>query len=97
VFQEVQRDPDRILLLTHEGGIPADATLERLYRKRQEHDPSDLRGARELADLHDVVPIGLLYHDPSAPRYDLHTTAGLEMDTPARLAALDEEFDHFAV
>ena len=46
IFESLRNDPDRILLLTHAGGVPVDPVVERMYKNRQEHDPSDLAAAR---------------------------------------------------
>jgi 2-oxoglutarate ferredoxin oxidoreductase subunit beta len=97
VFLDLQNNPDRVLLLNHEDGIPADDTLKRLFKSQQEHDPSNISAARDLAELTDVMPIGLLYCNPKAPIYEDYTTQGLEMTAEERLAALEKELDRFAV
>jgi 2-oxoglutarate ferredoxin oxidoreductase subunit beta len=97
VFEELQRDPDRILLLTHADGVPADAALAKLYRNRREHDPADLVAARRLADPDERVPIGLFYRNPQAPLYDAFTRQGLGTANADKLAALERELDRFAI
>jgi 2-oxoglutarate ferredoxin oxidoreductase subunit beta len=97
VFLEAQRNPDMILLLRHERGIPAEPVVEKMYANKFEHDPADLAGARALADRQDRIPIGLLYRNPGAPRYDLHTSRGLDMNPEEKLDILNAELDHFAV
>jgi 2-oxoglutarate ferredoxin oxidoreductase subunit beta len=97
IFDEVRRDPDRILLLTHPDGVPADPAVERMYENRREHDPSDLAAARRWADHAERIAIGLFYRNPGAPRYDAYTAEGLGMTAAEKLAALDRELDRFAV
>ena len=67
------------------------------FPNRAEHDPSDLDAARRLADNPDVLPLGILYHNPDAPRYDLMSKAGMEMSAEERLAGLNQALDHFAI
>lgn len=97
VFAEAQRDPSLILLLTHEKGIRLDPEIERMFPNRMEHDPSDLEGARRIAQRDDVIPIGLLYRNEDCPRYDEFTQRGLGMTIEAKLQALEQEFDRFAI
>jgi 2-oxoglutarate/2-oxoacid ferredoxin oxidoreductase subunit beta len=97
VFDAVKDHPDRVLLLTHPEGVPADPAVLRLYPNQQEHDPRDLDAARALEQRAERLPIGLLYHHPEAPRYDLHTAEGIGMGREVKLAALERELDRFAV
>jgi 2-oxoglutarate ferredoxin oxidoreductase subunit beta len=97
LFEELRRQPERLLLLTHADGIAADATLARSFPNGCEHDPGDRAAARCLADRRDVVPIGVLFRDQSAPRYDLHTARGIDTPAAERLAALEREIDRYAI
>ena len=97
LFDELRNEPDRILLLTHDDGVPVDAAVGKMYRHQQVHDPSDLTAARQLADPGERIPIGLFYRNPEAPRYDSITAEGLEMGGEAKLASLDRELDRFAI
>ena len=97
MFAEVQKDSNRLLLLEHERGVPAASGLQRMYAKRMEHDPLDMAQARALAEQQDTLPIGVLFADPSRPRYDEYTAQGLEMTAEDRLNALESELDRLAV
>jgi 2-oxoglutarate ferredoxin oxidoreductase subunit beta len=90
-------DPNRILLLNHEKGLKASASLAKVYRNQLEHDPGDLNKAREIASSIDPIPVGILYHNPDVPCYeDLRHTDMLR--TPEKIAAgLDAEFDKFTI
>jgi len=97
VFVEPQRNPDLLLALEHPNGVPLDPALQRMFKNRATHDPSDIAGARVLADRTDLIPIGLFYWNPDAPVYDTYTNRGIGMEAATRLAALDKELDHFTV
>lgn len=97
LYRELQQDPSKLTLLVHDDGIPADDILVRLYKNQRTHDPSDLSAARAIADQEDVHPMGLLYRNPRSVRYETFTTLGLDMSPEAKLAALEEELDRFAV
>jgi 2-oxoglutarate ferredoxin oxidoreductase subunit beta len=96
-FQEIQDDPSKILLMTHDNGIPIDPSLKRLFKNQVVHDPSDLDAARRYADTQDAVPIGLFYRNERAERYDLDTAKGIDMTPQQRMKAVDAELDRFLV
>lgn len=97
VFEELQQDPSRILLLNHENGVTVDPAVARIFKNQQTHDPSDMSEARDLAERKDMVPIGLFFRDETRPCYEDYTTAGMEMTARQKLDALNEELDRFAV
>jgi 2-oxoglutarate/2-oxoacid ferredoxin oxidoreductase subunit beta len=97
IFDEIRKDPDRILLLQHEDGVAVDPAVARMYKNQRRHDPADLAEARAIADEGERLAIGLFYRNPAAPRDDVHTAEGLGMTPEAKLAALDRELDRFAV
>jgi len=59
--------------------------------------PATYHRAREIASELDPVPIGILYHDPSVPRYEEIVRSQASHSTAAVRSLLDEEFDKFAV
>jgi 2-oxoglutarate ferredoxin oxidoreductase subunit beta len=97
VFEELQQDPSHLLLLTHPQGIPLEPNVLRLFPQQREHDPGDLGAARAVAEQGERVPIGLLFRDPTRPRYEQLTSRGLDMTPGEKLAALNRALDHFAV
>jgi 2-oxoglutarate/2-oxoacid ferredoxin oxidoreductase subunit beta len=97
VFTALQKTPDRLQLLSHPDGIPDDDTLRRVYSNQLEHDPSDLGAALALAAQLDPVPLGVLYRNPNAARYDEYTARGLNMPEDDRLEVLERELDCFAI
>jgi 2-oxoglutarate ferredoxin oxidoreductase subunit beta len=97
VYCELQQDPGRMLLLTHPDGVPLDDAIRRVYKNEAEHDPSNKAGALALASQQDPLPLGLLYRNPDAQRYDEYTARGLEMPDEERLEVLARELDQFAI
>ncbi len=97
VFQEPQRDFGRLLLADHPDGIPIDPAVRSLFPNRIHHDPRDLPSARELAARDDVYPIGLLYRNRDALRYDQATSRGLGKTPAEKLAAVEETLERFTI
>ncbi len=96
-FDAFVRDPQKTLVLTHENGLQLPTSLVRTYRNVQDHDPSDIHRAREVASSIDPIPVGILYHDPHVPVYDdLHPVDPLRTAEHVR-SGLDAELDKFTV
>ena len=97
VFEPWVQDPGRMLLLTHPNGPTIDGSLAAIYRNRREHDPANLAAAREIASVEDPIPVGILYRDPSVPRYEEVRGAG-RLRTPEQVrGTLEAEFDRFTI
>ncbi len=97
VFTDLQKKPDLNQLLVHEDGIPANDILKRVFPNHLEHDPSNLAAALALAAQDRPLPLGLLYWNPNAQRYDDFTNAGLDMSDEDKLTAMNKEIDKFAI
>ncbi|MFO1051654.1 MAG: thiamine pyrophosphate-dependent enzyme [Planctomycetota bacterium] len=97
VFEDLQKDPTKLLLLTGEGQPALDASVARIFPNQAAHDRRDLGAARAAAEAGGPVPIGVLFQDESRPRYEDFTQQGLGMSNKAKLAALGKELDRFAV
>jgi len=97
IGKALQDEPARLKLLTHEKGVQVDDAVKRQFPNHAEHDPSDLAAARELAEDSAALPMGILYHNPDAPRYDQMSSVGLEMSIDEKLAGMNEALDHFAI
>ena len=90
-------DPGRTLILTHKDGLQLSPAAAGTYKNQQEHDPSNLNRAREIASCGDPIPVGILYRNPAIPCYEDLRTAG-QMRTPDHIrAGLEKEFDKFTV
>lgn len=99
MFEELQKDPARLLLLTSDTsqGVPLDPSVARLFPTTHQHDPSDLGKALAVAANVDPVPIGLLFQDSERPCYDTLSAEGIHMGVDEKLGALDRAFDSFAI
>jgi len=93
----LQESPDLMQLLTHENGIPMNDSIKRVFPQQGEHDPSNWVGAMEIARDDSRIPVGLLFHDPSAPVYEDLSTQGLDKTNEEKIAAINAAFDAFAI
>ena len=71
IGKTLQDEPARLKLLTHEKGVQLDDSVKKLFPNHAEHDPSDLAAALTIAADSSALPLGILYRNPDAPRYDL--------------------------
>jgi len=95
LFEEIVRQPDRLELLVHERGITVPG-LETIYKNVVRHDPGDLDEARRMAGAGERLRIGLLYHDPTKPRYE-ETRVQRTLTAQEKIDRLDQELDRYAV
>jgi 2-oxoglutarate ferredoxin oxidoreductase subunit beta len=96
-FEPWLHDPSRVQLLHHPSSLGISSGLAQIYPNRLEHDPTDIHRAREIASELDPMPVGILYHDPSVPRYEEIVRSQASHSTAAVRRLLDEELDKFAV
>ncbi len=97
VFSKLQDDPDALLVMEHDDGVPVDSALDRTLKNRMTHDPSDMLEAIALAARRDVIPIGLFFCDPTRPRYDEMSVEGMGKSVDDKLAGLNAQLDRFAI
>ena len=90
-------DPHKINLLHHENGLKISPGLAKVYKNQEQHDPSDLNRAREIASVLDPIPVGILYHNPDVPCYEELRHAGQQRSTRFIKAGLEAELDKFTV
>jgi 2-oxoglutarate ferredoxin oxidoreductase subunit beta len=96
-FDGFVRHPDNVRLLTHPRGLEVEPALAARFKNNEEHDPSNLDRARELAADREHVPLGILYRDETVPCYeDVHAAAG-RLSAEEKLAALDRELERFTI
>ena len=87
----------KVKLLHHEQGLTISPALSKVYKNQQEHDPSDLNRAREIASGIDPIPVGILYRNPEVPCYE-ELRASTLLRTPDLVRkGLEAEFDKFTV
>ena len=95
MYEEAVKKPGMIELLIHDDGIVA-PELDKIYKNRLTHNPSDLDGARRLADDSAQIRLGLFYRNESRARYDLLRRPPAVTNSE-RISLLDAELDHYAV
>lgn len=97
LFASLLADPTKLLLLRHTNGMEVSEAIDKLYTSQEEHDPSDLHRAREVAELGDRVPIGILYRNENVRRYeDVRKPRQLQSWQQNRVV-LEEAFDKFGI
>jgi 2-oxoglutarate/2-oxoacid ferredoxin oxidoreductase subunit beta len=96
-FDDWVRDPSRMRILTHGDGLRLKPNVSRIYKNQETHDPRNKERALAIAALHEEIPVGVLYRDPSVPCYD-DLRAGERPNTPALVqTVLNEEFDKVGI
>jgi len=97
LFEKAINDPSKIHLLSHENGLQISTDISKVYRNQENHDPGNIDRAREIAAMTDSIPVGILYHNPDAPRHE-NVEDPDKLGTPQMIkSALDEEFDKFTI
>lgn len=91
------RDPQKILLLTHERGVRVSAGTAKVYKNQEQHDPSNLNRAREIASISDLIPVGILYRNTDVPCYEDVRGAGRARSTETIRAGLEAQLDKFTI
>ena len=97
VFNSLITDPNNLLMLEHDNGLQLSETMAKLYKQREQHDPSDIHRAREYAERDDIVPVGILYRNEEIARYDQITKPVHKPSSEQREAVLNSAFDRFGI
>jgi len=97
VHDPLQSDPSQLLLMTHPEGIQLEDSIQKIFKNQQEHDPSDMDTARELAGGEGAIAIGLFYRDQLLDRYDQYTAAGIATSRDEKIAALNAELSSYQI
>jgi 2-oxoglutarate ferredoxin oxidoreductase subunit beta len=97
IFTSLLNDPKNIMLLRHEKGMQVSDAVARLYPTHDNHDPSDLNRARELAEREDRVPVGILYRNDRVARYEETRRPKRAPSWEQNKAVLEEAFDKFGI
>jgi len=97
VFDGPLHDPNQVLLMKHQRGIPLDAAVATKFTNQVEHDPDNLAEARALSERADAYPIGLFYRNENALRYDLATSAGIHVPAAQKLEAVEKNLESFVI
>jgi 2-oxoglutarate ferredoxin oxidoreductase subunit beta len=97
IYEALQQDSSLSILLTHPDGVQVDDDVARMFKVKEEHDPSDILRARFQAEREDGVVLGLLYRNRNAERYHRFTIEGLGMSAADKVDAVQETMDRFLV
>ena len=97
LFEPFLQNPDRMLLLTHEYGVQVSPGLSKIYRTQEQHDPANLHRAREIASIADRIPVGVLYRNEAALRYDDIRKPNGSSAPEVVKKVLESEFDKFTI
>jgi 2-oxoglutarate ferredoxin oxidoreductase subunit beta len=97
LFDPIVTDPAKSLILLHDDGLEISDELANVYKNHQDHDPSNLDRARELASMDDMVPVGVLYRNDNVAVYDELMKPKRVPNDETRREVLENEFDKFAV
>jgi len=96
-FDPWMHDPKRILMLTHDNGIKVSSGLAGVYTNQEQHDPSNMNRAREIASCIDPIPVGVLYRNEDVPCYEDLRRSKVLRTTEYVKAGLEGEFDKVTV
>lgn len=94
---EILDDPDKLLLLNHEKGIPVPDGVSKLFKNQVDHDPTDLTAALGLATDLSKIPVGLLYTNPDAKMYNDLSSKGIDMSHEEKLAGVNNALNKFLI
>ncbi len=97
MYEPWVQDPAKTLLLAHEDGLQPSASLSKIYRNQEAHDPADLTRAREVASIEDPIPVGILYRNDDIPCYEDTRPTDRSYTPEVIKGALDSEFDKFTI
>jgi 2-oxoglutarate ferredoxin oxidoreductase subunit beta len=95
LYTAAMRDPGIVELLVHDDGVTV-PELDRLYKNQRRHDPSDLDGARRLAEADGKLRLGIFYRDETRPVYEDVRRVPSRTATE-KLALMNAELDRYAV
>ncbi len=96
-FEPWIKDPARTRVLTHDNGLHLSPTMAKVYRNTEVHNPLDLARAREIAAETEPIPVGILYHNPNAPRLETIRDATRLYTADNIKTALEKQFDEFTI
>jgi len=97
MFEPWVHDPQKMMMLMHDDGIRLSPALQKIYKNVEEHDPSNIDRAREVASIDDPIPVGIIYRNPQVPCYEELRGAGALRTADSIRTSLDAEFDKFTI
>ncbi|MCB0654639.1 MAG: hypothetical protein KDC57_00820 [Saprospiraceae bacterium] len=97
LYGDMAADPNSLVLLNHDQGIELDPAIAKTFKRNLDHDPADLRAAREVAEIHDGIPVGLLYQNTENMRYDDYGAHNLGMSVDEKSKAVDALLERYTI
>ncbi len=97
VYEEFQKDPSKLLLLTNDNVQLDDIVQTQLPQPTGARPVQLIHKAREIAAMTDPLPVGILFKDPNRLCYDTITSRGLGMRVEDKIKGLNRALDVFAV
>jgi 2-oxoglutarate ferredoxin oxidoreductase subunit beta len=97
MYTSLLTNPDNILLLHHEEGMQVSETTAKIYKNQEQHDPSNLNRAREIAEMDDKVPMGILYRNNNIGHYEEISKSPYTPNWERKAAVLEASFDRFGI
>lgn len=97
LYGDIASNPDELILLSDEDGISLKPSVAKTFKRVIEHDPSNIHKAREIADITDGIPIGLLYGNTENPQYDDYGAYNRGMSNDQKKEAIDNMLDQYTV
>lgn len=95
IYEEAVRNPDLVELLTHPDGIDL-PDLGQIYKNHVYHDPSDIDGARRLAEPDGRIRLGIFYQNENLPRYE-EVRQVPSRTAEEKIELMNAELDRYAV
>jgi 2-oxoglutarate ferredoxin oxidoreductase subunit beta len=96
-FQSALSDPNNVIVLKHENGMEVSELTAKVFKNTEEHDPANLNRARELAEMEDKVPVGILYRNESIALYEDTVKPERRPSVQQRVEVLNAAFDNFGI
>lgn len=97
LYADIAPDPDKLILLTHADGVQLKEGALKSFSHIEDHDPSNIHKAREMAEVRDGIPIGLLYQNTANARYDEYGEHNLGMNISEKAGALENMLDKYTI
>ena len=97
LVDEQTSNRDLLCMLNDDKGIGLDEASAALIKNSMDHDPSDINAARALAQDTSKIHLGLYYQNEANECYDDYGAHNLGFTAEEKEAALNAEFDKYAV
>jgi 2-oxoglutarate ferredoxin oxidoreductase subunit beta len=97
LYDEVATNPDNLILLNHENGVQLKPDKVKSFHRIIDHDPSNMQKAREISEIKDGIPVGLLYQNADNQRYDEYGAYNLGMSVAEKKRGINNLLDQYTI